>query len=68
MMQTSQADEDASSEIPEVDTPLTDALVDQFASYYLLAVLAVKALDALREQRRRSETAMDTMARIDHAL
>lgn len=40
--------------VADSDTPLTDALVDQFASYYLLAVLAVKALEALREQRRRS--------------
>jgi len=40
--------------LADSDTPLTDALVDQFASYYLLAVLAVKALEALREQKRRS--------------
>lgn len=40
--------------VADSDTPLTDALVDQFASYYLLAVLAVKALEALREQKRRS--------------
>jgi len=36
------------------DTPLTDALLDQFASYYLLAVLAVTALEEARRQRRLS--------------
>ena len=30
------------------DTPLTDALLDQFATYYLLAVLAVRALEEAR--------------------
>ena len=34
------------------DTPLTDALLDQFAGYYVLAVLAVKALEEARRQRR----------------
>jgi hypothetical protein len=32
----------------EDDTPLTDALLDQFATYYLLAVLAVRALEEAR--------------------
>ena len=34
------------------DTPLTDALLDQFAGYYVLAVLAVKALEEARRQKR----------------
>jgi len=38
-------------ESPDADTPLTDALLDQFAGYYVLAVLAVKALEEARRQR-----------------
>jgi|TARA_B100001939_G_scaffold341544_1_gene351294 hypothetical protein len=38
------------------DTPLTDALLDQFATYYLLAVLAVRALE---EARRHAATASE---------
>ena len=34
------------------DTPLTDALLDQFAGYYVLAVLAVRALEEARRQKR----------------
>ena len=30
------------------DTPLTDALLEQFATYYLLAMLAVRALEEAR--------------------
>jgi hypothetical protein len=30
---------------------LTDALLDQFAAYYLLSVLAVKMLEEARRQR-----------------
>lgn len=37
------------------DTPLTDALLDQFAGYYLVAVLAVRALEEARRQRRLAE-------------
>ena len=33
------------------DTVLTDALLDQFAAYYLLSVLAVKMLEEARRQR-----------------
>ena len=33
------------------DTPLTDALLDQFAAYYLLCVLAVGMLEEARRQR-----------------
>ena len=33
------------------DTPLTDALLDQFSAYYLVAVLAVRALEEARRQR-----------------
>ena len=33
------------------DTPLTDVLLDQFAAYYAIAVLAVKALEEARRQR-----------------
>ena len=43
-------------ESPEDDTPLTDALLDQFATYYLLAVLAVRALE---EARRHAAAASD---------
>ena len=35
---------------PEDDTPLTDALLDQFSTYYFLAVLAVQALEEARRQ------------------
>ena len=34
------------------DTPLTDALLDQFATYYLLAMLAVRALEEARRHAR----------------
>lgn len=64
-MQSGLAGEGTSSGELETDTPLTDALVDQFASYYLLAVLAVKALEALREQRRHSESAGAHLAGAD---
>lgn len=37
------------------DTPLTDALIDQFAGYYLVAVLAVRALEETRHRRRLAE-------------
>lgn len=33
------------------DSVLTDALLDQFAAYYLLSVLAVKMLEEARRQR-----------------
>ena len=33
------------------DTPLTDVLLDQFSAYYILAVLAVRALEEARRQR-----------------
>ena len=33
------------------DTPLTDVLLDQFAAYYVLAVLAVTALEESRRRR-----------------
>ena len=33
------------------DTPLTDVLLDQFAAYYTVAVLAVTALEEARRQR-----------------
>ena len=40
---------------PDDNTPLTDALLDQFATYYLLAVLAVRALEEARRQKRLAE-------------
>ncbi|MCH2555416.1 MAG: hypothetical protein MK030_09105 [SAR116 cluster bacterium] len=43
---------------PEDDTPLTDALLDQFATYYLLAVLVVRAM----EEARRHATAASNKA------
>ncbi|MEC8516522.1 MAG: hypothetical protein VXY86_08300 [Pseudomonadota bacterium] len=41
---------DISSAEPS-DTPLTDVLLDQFAAYYVLAVLAVTALEESRRRR-----------------
>ena len=41
---------DISSAEPS-DTPLTDVLLDQFAAYYVLAVLAVTALEDARRRR-----------------
>lgn len=35
----------------ETDTPLTDVLLDQFAAYYVVAVLAMAALQEARRQR-----------------
>ena len=40
----------------ESDTPLTDVLLDQFSAYYIVAVLAVRALEEARRQRARAET------------
>ena len=37
------------------DTPLTDALLDQFSVDYLVAVLAVRALEEARRQRALAE-------------
>ena len=37
------------------DTPLTDVLLDQFAAYYTVAVLAVTALEEARRQRLAKE-------------
>tara|TARA_B100000963_G_C22332806_1_gene539417 strand:- start:69 stop:236 length:168 start_codon:yes stop_codon:yes gene_type:complete len=33
------------------DTPLTDALLDQFAAYYLICVLGLEMLEEARRQR-----------------
>ena len=41
------------------DTPLSDALLDQFAAYYVLSVLAVKLLEEARRQQ-----AMETPAAV----
>ncbi|MEC8642131.1 MAG: hypothetical protein VXZ67_04395 [Pseudomonadota bacterium] len=38
------------------DTPLTDALLDQFSAYYLVTVLAIRALEEARRQRALAET------------
>ena len=35
----------------ETDTPLTDVLLDQFSAYYVVAVLAITALQEARRQR-----------------
>ena len=42
-----------SEDLPE--TPMTDALLDQFAAYYLLCVLAVQILEEARRQRASAE-------------
>ena len=39
----------------DCDTPLTDALLDQFSLYYLVAALAVRALEEARRQRALAE-------------
>lgn len=44
-----------SDEAGDFDTPLTDTLLDQFAAYYLLAVLAVQALEEARRQKGLAE-------------
>ena len=41
---------------PEDDTPLTDALLDQFSGYYVISVMAVRALE---EARRHAAAASD---------
>jgi len=38
------------------DTPLTDALLDQFSAYYLVTVLAIRALEEARRQHALAET------------
>ena len=38
------------------DTPLTDALLDQFSGYYVISVMAVRALE---EARRHAAAASD---------
>ena len=37
------------------DTPLTDALLDQFAAYYLICVLGMEMLEEARRQRALTE-------------
>ncbi|MEC8661597.1 MAG: hypothetical protein VXY12_07615 [Pseudomonadota bacterium] len=37
------------------DTPLTDALLDQFAAYYLICVLGMEMLEEARRQRAIAE-------------
>lgn len=37
------------------DTPLTDALLDQFSGYYVISVMAVRALEEARRQNRLTE-------------
>lgn len=48
-------DDGAASPSADDDTPLTDALLDQFSVYYLVAVLAVRALEEARRQRALAE-------------
>jgi len=42
----------SSTERGDEDTYLTDALLDQFSGYYVLAVLAVRLLEEVRRQHR----------------
>ena len=51
MSQTTSSD---SGEI-DFDTPLTDALLDQFAAYYLICVLGMEMLEEARRQRAIAE-------------
>ena len=37
------------------DTPLTDALLDQFAAYYLICALGMEMLEEARRQRALAE-------------
>ena len=37
------------------DTPLTDALLDQFAAYYLICVLGMEMLEEARRHRAIAE-------------
>lgn len=48
-------DPDAASRSVDGDTPLTDALLDQFSVFYVVSVLAVRALEEARRQRALTE-------------
>ena len=48
-------DPDAISLSVEGDTPLTDALLDQFSIFYVVSVLAIRALEEARRQRALTE-------------
>ena len=41
------------------DTPLTDALLDQFAAYYLICVLGMEILEEARRQRVIADRSVD---------
>ena len=41
------------------DTPLTDALLDQFAAYYLICVLGMEMLEEARRQRVIADRSVD---------
>ena len=41
------------------DTPLTDALLDQFAAYYLICVLGMGMLEEARRQRVIADRSVD---------
>ena len=41
--------DEPAARVDEDDTTFTDALLDQFAAYYLLSVLAIRALEAARQ-------------------
>ena len=50
----------ASAPIEDVsDTPLTDALLDQFAAYYLICVLGMEMLEEARRQQAIADRAVD---------
>ena len=50
------SDPQASAPAKDVsDTPLTDALLDQFAAYYLVCVLGMEMLEEARRQRASAE-------------
>ena len=44
-------DPDAALRSVDHDTPLTDALLDQFSVFYVISVVAVRALEEARRQR-----------------
>lgn len=55
-LEANSKDEDNPDDLAvDCDTPLTDALLDQFSLYYLVAALAVRALEEARRQRALAE-------------
>lgn len=43
-------------ETQEAEAPLSENLLEQFAAYYLMSVLAVRAFEEVREHYAKTET------------